>query len=77
MIDFNSLTLDEVEQIELMTGRNIESIIDDGAPKGRALKVLIFTMKKRTDPSFTIEDAGKLSLVEATDLFNGASNPKD
>lgn len=77
MIDFNSLTLDEVEQIELMIGRNIDGIMEDGAPRGRALKVLIFIMKKRTDPKFTMEDAGKLSLEEATDLFNGAADPKD
>lgn len=77
MIDFNSLTLDEVEQIELLTGRNIDSIMTDDAPRGRALKALIFVMKKRNDPNFTIEEAGKMSLTAATDLFAGATDPKE
>ena len=75
-IDFNSMTLNEVEQIEMLTGRNIDSIMADDAPRGRAFKAIIVIYKKRTDPNFTFEQAGNLSLEEASALFNGDDSPK-
>jgi hypothetical protein len=45
-IDFNRMTLNEVEQIEMLTGRNIDSIMGDDAPRGRAFKAIIFIYKK-------------------------------
>lgn len=75
-IDFNRMTLNEVEQIEMLAGRNIDSIMTDDAPRGRAFKAIIFIYKKRTDPNFTFEQAGELSLEEATALFGGDDDPK-
>lgn len=75
-IDFNSLTLDEVETVENICQKSIESLMDDGVPKGRALKALIFIVLRRNDPNFTIEQAGKISLAEAAELFAGANSPK-
>ena len=77
-IDFEAMTLIEVEEIELMTGRSIETIMSDDAPRGRAMKAIIWVLKKRQDPSFTLEQAGKLSLKEAAALFQGdEADPKD
>lgn len=67
--DFESLTLDEVETIELMTGASIDQIMSDGQPKGKALKAIIFIIKKRTDPSFTIEQAGSLKMSDVSALL--------
>jgi hypothetical protein len=75
VFDFESLTLDEVEMIENMTGVAIERIAEDGAPKGKNLKSLIYVMKRRTDPEFTIEQAGKFTLSQATGLFG--DDPKE
>lgn len=75
-IDFNTMTLDEVEQIEQLTGRGIDAIMGDGAPRGRAFKAIIFVMMKRTNPSFTFEDAGKLSMEEAANMFGGDDEEK-
>lgn len=75
-IDFNSMNLDEVEQIEALTGRGIDSIMADGAPRGRAFKAIIFVMMKRTNPAFTFEDAGKLSMTEAAEMFGGDDEEK-
>lgn len=44
--DFESLTLNEVEQIELITGNSIDQLLDAGQAKGKALKAIIFIMKK-------------------------------
>ena len=76
-INFDTLTLNEVEQIELLTGRSIDSIMDEGAPRGRTFKAIIFVFKKRTDPNFTFEQAGEFSMEQANALFSGDEDPKD
>ena len=75
--DFESLTLNEVEQIELITGNSIDQLLDSGQAKGKAMKAIIFIMKKRIDPDFTLEQAGQISMTEANSLFAGASDPKE
>jgi hypothetical protein len=75
-IDWESLTLDEVEQIETFTGIAIDKIMDDGVPRGRSLKVILWIIKKRTDPNYTLEQAGKLQLGDATNLLGGGDDPK-
>lgn len=75
-IDFDTMTLNEIEQIELITGRSIDSIMDDGAPRGRVFKAIIFVFKKRIDPNFTLEQAGEMSMQDATALFGGDADPK-
>jgi hypothetical protein len=75
--DFESLTLNEVEQIELITGSSIDQLLDSGKPKGKAMKAIIFIMKKRIDPNFTLEQAGALSMTEANALFAGEDDPKE
>jgi hypothetical protein len=75
-IDFNSLTLDEVEIVENLCQKSIETLMDDGVPRGRALKALIFILMRRNNPDYTIEQAGKLSLAEAAALFESVNNPK-
>lgn len=75
--DFESLTLNEVEQIELITGNSIDQLLDAGQAKGKAMKAIIFIMKKRIDPNFTLEQAGEISMTEANNLFAGVSDPKE
>jgi len=75
--DFESLTLNEVETIELLTGSSIDQLMDAGQPKGKAMKAIIFIMKKRTDPNFTLEQAGSLSMTEANKMFLGETDPKE
>jgi hypothetical protein len=75
--DFESLTLNEVEQIELITGSSIDQLLDAGQAKGKAMKAIIFIMKKRIDPDFTLEQAGQISMTEANSLFAGVSDPKE
>jgi hypothetical protein len=76
-IDFDTMTLNEIEQIELLTGKSIDSIMDDGAPRGRVFKAIIYVFKKRTNPDFTFEQAGEFSMEQATALFSGDEDPKD
>jgi hypothetical protein len=75
--DFESLTLNEVEQIELITGASIDQLMDAGQPKGKAMKAIIYTIKKRTDPDFTLEQAGAVSMTEANNMFASVDDPKE
>lgn len=75
--DFESLTLNEVEQIELITGTSIDQILDAGQPRGKVMKAIIFVMKKRTNPDFTLEQAGEISMTEANTLFVSETDPKE
>ena len=74
--DFESLTLEEVEIIENLLGVSIEQAFGDGKPKGKALKVFIWTVIKRNDPKFTIEQASKFSLSEALNMIQGDPEKK-
>jgi hypothetical protein len=75
--DFESLTLTEVETIELITGSSIDQLMDAGQPKGKALKAIIFVIKKRKDPNYTLEQAGSIPLREAQEAFLGSDDPKE
>lgn len=76
MIKFEDLTLDEIEEMENLLGRGIDEAFADGKPKGRALKVFTFIIKRRENPSFKFEDAGKLSQKEAMEIMSGEPDPK-
>lgn len=75
MINFEDLTLGEIEEIELLLGRGIDQLFTDGQPKGRALRVLYFISKRRQDPKFTFEDTEKITQAEAMAILSG-SDPK-
>ena len=76
VIDANSLTLGELEEIEDLTGRNVTAELGKGTPSARTLTALIWVIKRRTDPGFTIEDARKINVaafqVEAQTSPKGA-----
>ena len=73
----STLTLDEVETIENLAGTPMDELMGAGKLKGRALKAIIWTAKKRVDPNYKMEDAGKVTFSEALELFKAAEvSPK-
>jgi len=70
-VDLDDLTIEEVEQVEDITGVPIDELAQQsGRPKGRMLRALAFVVLRRDDPSVTLEDVGKLRLKL------GAPDPK-
>lgn len=69
--DFEAMTLDEVETIEALTGASIDSVVADGKPKGKNLKAIIYVLKRRENPDFKIEDAGKFTIAEVSKILGG------
>ncbi len=76
-IDYQTLTLGEIEQIEDLTGFALDDIVSVKVPKGKLLRALLFVMTKRTNPAFTYEDTAALSLDKALELMGGEPDPKD
>jgi len=73
----STLTLDEVETIENLSGSAMDELMGAGKLKGKALKAIVWVAKKRVDPNFKMEDAGKVTFTEALELFKGVDdNPK-
>jgi hypothetical protein len=71
---FSTLTLDEVETIENLSGQPMDELMGVGKLKGKALKSIIWFAKKRVDPNFKMEDAGKVTFAQALELFQGAGD---
>lgn len=63
-LDVEDLTLDEVAEIENITGVAIDDAFNEGAPKGKALKAFAYVLMLREDPSVTLEQVGRLKLSE-------------
>lgn len=61
-IDLDSLTIDEIDVIEEVTGAPLDELRKPGARRGPMLRAMAVVLKRRTDPNFSIEDAGRLRL---------------
>lgn len=76
MIKFEELTLGEIEEIEMLLGRSVDEAFSDGQPKGRALRVFYFIVKRRENANYKFEDTEKVSQSEALALLAG-NDPKE
>lgn len=74
-MDFNSLTLREVAEVERLGGAGIATLGDDNAPKAAMMTALAFVLKRREDPKFTYGDAEELTFTEVLELIGGDENP--
>ena len=70
-LDMDALTLNEVEQLEEVTGTSIDKLMDDGNPKGKVLKALIWIVGLRENPELTLHEAGDIPLSEVMKMLTG------
>ena len=75
-MDIQNLTLGEIASVERISGRALAELSDDTAPKGELLSALAFIIKKRTSPSFTLEDAQNLTMKDIEELLAGDDHSK-
>lgn len=61
-LDLSSLRVREVEEIEELLDCNIDEALAPGRPRGKVMRVIGYIVKKRDDPSFTMEQAGELVI---------------
>lgn len=76
-LDINDLTIDDVVDLEEVTGSSIQNIMQtaDGVPQGRFLKALVWITQRKIDPSFTFEQAGAVSFSALSEANVEASPP--
>jgi hypothetical protein len=70
-LNIDSLTLDEIEIIEDLIDAPLDTLSKPGQKKARLLKAMAFVIKRRDNPDFTLEDAGRLRI----ELKGGTANP--
>lgn len=76
-MEFEDITLGEIEEIEDYANMPISKIGDD-APGVIKLRIaLAWVIKRRTDPTFTIDAAKKMTATELTSFFAGDELKKD
>ncbi|MFD7610993.1 hypothetical protein [Streptomyces sp. NPDC059828] len=61
-LDIDSLSIDEIEIIEDIIDGPLDQLAKPGARKAKLLRAMAVVIKRREDPSFSAEDAGKLRI---------------
>jgi len=61
-ISLEDLKIREIEEIEEILGAGLDAAFKEGAPKGKAMRAVAFVQRKRTQPDFTLEQAGELVI---------------
>lgn len=73
--DFDDLTIEEVEILEDITGLSIAELNPENgkrpAPQGKTLRAIVYIVNHRTNPDFTIDDAGRVKVTAVADMTNG------
>lgn len=62
-VDLEDLTIAEVEEFEDLTDLPFDEALRPGAKKGKALRGLAVILKRRENPDFSWEDAGRLRIA--------------
>lgn len=71
-MEFDDITLGEIEEIEDYAGMPIQMIGDMDKVGTHKLRIaLAWIVKRREDPAFTIEDAKKLKSSELFTIMGG------
>jgi len=71
------LTMDEIEQINLLTGSSFEDSFSKGIKLGKPTMVLCWILSKRTNPTTTLEEFGNFTVTQVNDFLQGfLSDPK-
>jgi hypothetical protein len=68
-MDFENITLGEIAEIEDYANMSFSEIGEDKPGVFRLRIGLAWVMKRRVDPSFTIQQAEGLTPTDLTDLF--------
>lgn len=86
VIDPNSLSVGDIEDIEEYVGKPISEVFKEGPAdaegnrevqlSGKALVAVVWVLKREADPDFTIEDARKVKITDFKLETNGV-DPTD
>lgn len=61
-IDIDALSIEEIETIEDIIDAPLDSLAKPNVRRGKMLRAMAVVIKRRTDPTYSIEDAGRLRI---------------
>lgn len=61
-LKIETLTIDEIDAIEEITGQPLDALNKPGQKRAPMLKAMAYVVMKRKHPDFSIEDAGALRI---------------
>ncbi len=61
-INLEELTPDEIDDIETYLDMALDSAFAPGQRRGKPLRAIAWIVKRRENPDFSIEDAGKVRI---------------
>lgn len=70
------LTMDEVEELNMLTGIPFEEVFAKGVKLGKPAKCLCWILAKRNNPEAKIEDFGSFNLSQVTEFLKEHLDPK-
>jgi len=65
------LTMDEIEQLNLLTGRSFEEVFEKGLGLGKATKALCWILDKRNNPESKLETFGNMNIHQINTFLEG------
>lgn len=69
-INFDKLTMDEVEQIEELSGMRMDQLMVPGqVPSAKAIKAVTLVALHRTDPTATLDQVAAMTYLECINLI--------
>jgi len=74
--DLDKVTVGDIVDIEETVGMAWDDIVDMDSPPTKVLLAMLWIVKRRDDPNFTLEDARNTPLAEVQALTVGA-DPTD
>lgn len=70
---FEDLELWEMEEFEELCGVALADVVNGAPVPIRATAALVFIVKRKSDPTFTYEDARRVKLSEVAEILNPTS----
>jgi hypothetical protein len=75
-MDFDEITLGEIEEIEEFADASLSEIGDDSKTATKLRIGLAWILKRRENPNFTIDDAKKMKMSEVMEFLGESSTEK-
>lgn len=73
-IDIDDFEIGEIEDFEALSGVSFDEVLA-GKKSTQMLKFLVWIVKRRTNPNFTLEDARKIKMGEFNMAPSGDQSP--
>lgn len=70
-----SMTLAEIEEIEELSGVGFGSFTSGSGVPGRAMRALVYVIRRRSEPSLTFEDCGAMTIAEFVETLETLGKP--